>query len=492
MSRLPRVIWCIFDGLRRDMITPDIAPNLRAFIDGGTDFPSSRCVFPSATRVNTAAMACGATPGVTGLVANKFYDPRVFSDRLIHTGKHDDISGAQRAYDGRFITATSLGEVLAGQGLKLAVVSTASAGTTHLLNPRAAALGHVSLCLSDWRASTPADYAARLLERFGPVPPAGMPNAARITRQVDMLLDAVLPEVAPDVLMVWFSDPDSTYHHCGVGSPESVAAIRHADAQFSRILERRDRSPDAADCQMLVCSDHGHLTARERVLVKPLMRQAGIKAGSAFTDGNLLAGSTGYSGSLRAAAGGEAALAEAARWLMDQHWCGPVFTQDGDGIAGGVPGTLDAALLSLRHARAPQLYYTMRADDSVNRWGSPGSCYFNSSDVPDGGSTHGGLHALEMSNLLAMGGSAFRESHASPWPASHTDFMPTILDLLGIAAPGTVTGRALTEALARSPVEPPPPQKRNHASESPGRRQYVQLRHVGTTTYIDHGWTEAA
>ena len=42
MKPLPRFIWCIFDGLRRDMITPDIAPRLRTFIDGGCDFPSSR------------------------------------------------------------------------------------------------------------------------------------------------------------------------------------------------------------------------------------------------------------------------------------------------------------------------------------------------------------------------------------------------------------------------------------------------------------------
>ncbi len=492
MSTLPRFIWCIFDGLRRDMITPQIAPNLRAFIDAGTDFPTSRCVFPSATRVNTAAMACGATPGVTGIVANKFFDPRVFSDKLIHTGLHDHVTEAERAYDGQFVSAPSLGDVLAGQGLKLAVVSTASAGTTHLLNPRAATLGHVSLCLTNWSASKPSDYAEALLARFGPMPPAGKPNAARITRQIDMLLEAVLPEIAPDVAIVWFSDPDSTYHHCGVGSPESVAAIHHADAQFARILERRHQAPDGDQCQIMVCSDHGHLTARERILVKPLMREAGIKAGSAFTGGNLLAGSTGYSGSLRADGAGQAALGDAARWLMEQPWCGPVFTQGGDGVAGGIPGTLDAALLSLTHERSPHVYYMMRADDAVNQWGMPGSCYFNSAEVPVGGSTHGGLHALEMSNLLALGGSSFRQAYASPWAASHTDLVPTMLRLLGIAPPASMTGRALSEAFARSPVEPPPPQTVVSTSESSGRRQHLQLRHVGATTYIDRGWADAA
>ena len=491
MNTLPRFIWCIFDGLRRDMITPETAPNLRAFIDEGADFPSSRCVFPSATRVNTAAMACGATPGVTGIVANKFFDPAVFSDKLIHTGLLDHVVEAERAYAGRYVSAPSLGDMLAAQGMKLAVVSTASAGTTHLLNPRAAALGHVSLCLSDWRASTPSDYATGLLERFGPIPPAGKPNAARITRQVDMLLDSVLPEIAPDVLIVWFSDPDSTYHHCGIGSPESVAAIRHADAQFGRILERRAGAGDGDTCQIMVCSDHGHLTARERVPVKPLMREAGLKAGVAFTDGNTLAGSTGYSGSLRVTAENQATLHDAARWLMEQPWCGPVFTQGGDGVLGGTPGTLDVSLLSVVHARTPQLYYMMRADDAPNQWGMPGSCYFNTAEVPVGGSTHGGLHRLEMSNLVALGGSAFRQRYASPWSASHTDFVPTILHLLGLKAPDTVTGRTLTESFASKSTEPPPMQTLLSTSESGGRRQHLQLQRVGATTYIDHGWAEA-
>jgi hypothetical protein len=492
MTPLPRFIWCIFDGLRRDMITTDIAPRLRAFIDAGSDFPSSRCVFPSVTRVNAAAMACGASPGVTGVVANMLFDPNVFSDKLMQTGLHDHMVRAEQAYDGRFVTAPSLGDILADHGLKVAVVSSGSAGATHLLNPRAAQLGHVRLSLSDWRASTPADYAADVLRRFGPIPPGATPNVARIQMQTDMVLDALLPEVAPDVLIVWFSDPDSTYHYCGIGSPESIAAIRNADAQFGRILDHRAQAADSADCQVIVCSDHGLITAREQIEVKQHMRDAGIRIGSSFSGDTIIAGNTGYCGALRMAASNEASLREMVNWLLEQPWCGPVFTPDGNGLLGGIDGTLDLALLALTHPRTPEVYYVMAANDTPDRWGRPGSCYFSGEAIPVGGATHGGLHPIEMNNLLAMGGPAFRQSYVSPWPASHTDIVPTLLAAFGIRAPDCMTGRALTEAYARSTIEPAPPQSVTCTSETRTRRQHLKLWHVGNTTYIDHGWTESA
>lgn len=490
MKPLPRFIWCIFDGLRRDMITPDIAPRLRAFIDAGSDFPSSRCVFPSVTRVNAAAMACGASPGVTGVVANALFDPNVFSDKLMQTGLHDHMVRAEQAYGGRFVTAPALGDILADHGMKVAVVSSGSAGATHLLNPRAAQLDHVRLSLSDWRTSTPLDYAAEILQRFGPIPPAATPNAARIQLQTDMVLDAVLPEIAPEVLIVWFSDPDSTYHYCGIGAPESVAAIRNADVQFGRLLDHRAQCADADDCQVIVCSDHGLITAREQIEVEQQMREAGIQIGASFAGNNLVAGNTGYCGALRMAVDSAPAMRELVHWLFEQSWCGPVFTPGGNGVLGGIAGTLDHALVSLTHARTPEVYYVLAADDTPDHWGRPGSCYFSGEKIPVGGATHGGLHPIEMNNLLAFGGTAYRQKYKSPWPASHTDIVPTMLQAFGIRAPASMTGRALTECYERSASEPPPPQTITCSSESRARRQHLKLSRVGSNTYIEGGWAQ--
>lgn len=486
---LPRFIWCVFDGLRRDMITPDVAPNLRAFIDGGVDFPSSRSVFPPVTRVNTAAMACGATPAMTGIIANKFFDPKVFGDKLLHTGLHDHVMAAERAYGGHYVATSALGDMLAAHGLKVAVVSTGSAGTTHLLNPRAAALGHVTLCLSDWRASTPTAYAQRILERFGPVPPNAKPNIERMTRQIDIALDAVLPEIEPDVLIVWFTDPDATYHRYGIGSPESIAAIHHADLQFGRLLAHRNDAQNRDDCRIVVCSDHGQITARERVDVKRDMHAAGFAIGPSLTAGNTFAGSTDYYGAISVANGDERELRRMAGWLIEQPWCGPVFTAGGDDVVGAIPGTFNRALLGIEHERTPEIYYTMIADNAPNAWGLPGTCYYDSSEIAPGGGTHGGLHPIEMNNLLALGGADLKHGYASPWPASHTDIVPTILHLLKIAAPAGVTGRVLAEALTDG-SEPPEPQPRVCEVEAHSRRQQLQLWRVGTSAYVDRGWVE--
>ena len=488
MPKLPRFVIVVFDALRRDMITTERMPHLRRFIDAGCDFPSSRCVFPSATRVNAAALACGAVPTSTGVVANQFFDARVFGDKLFHTGKHDDMQAAERAYDGQFVTAPTLGELLAAHGLTLAVVSSGSPGTTHLLNPRSERLGQVTVCLSDWRRSTPARYAERILERHGPIPASAKPNIEQIRRQMDIVLGSVLPDLSPDVLILWYSDPDTTYHACGIGSPESIAAIANVDEQFGRFVSFWQQHPERDRCAIAVCSDHAQVSAQRRVHVKQQMRADGLPIGTALGAQTEFAGSTGYYGAVRVAAGETKRIAMLADWLNQQPWCGNVFTPNGDGIRGSVPGTLDRALLMLEHPRAPELYYTMRADDAPNDWGLPGTCWFDSNEIAVGGGTHGGLHHIEMNNLLALQGDGVRRGYRSPWPASQTDLAPTILNALGIARPQTMTGRVLTEAFAS--IEPPAVETQECETESARCAQYVRLWRVGRTAYIDRGWVE--
>ena len=489
--RLPRFVIFVFDALRRDMISAAHMPSLRRFIDEGCDFPSSRCVFPSATRVNAAALACGAVPASTGVVANKLFDARVFADRLFHTGRHDDMQAAEHAYGGGFVTAPTLGELLAENGLNLAVVSSGSAGTTHLLNPRSAKLGQVTVCVSDWRRSSPASYAQKILQRHGPIPPAAKPNLERIRLQTDIMLESVLPEISPDVLICWFSDPDSTYHECGIGSPESLAAIANTDRQFGRFLELWRAHPDHDRCTIAVCSDHAQVSAQRRVRVKEQMRSDGLQVGAALSTETVFAGSTGYYGAVRVAGGDPRRIAALADWLNQQAWCGNVFTPNGDGVRGSVAGTLDRALLMLEHARTPEVYYTMRADEAPNAWGLPGTCWFDSSEIPDGGGTHGGLHRIEMNNLLALQGGRLRQGYRSPWPASQIDLAPTLLTELGIALPAEMTGRVLLEAYAQA-VEPPPVETRVCQADAARCAQFLRLWRVGRTAYIDQGWVEGA
>jgi phosphonoacetate hydrolase len=52
-----RVVLCVFDGLRPDMVTPELMPNLVRLAERGTWFREARSVFPSITRVATTSIA---------------------------------------------------------------------------------------------------------------------------------------------------------------------------------------------------------------------------------------------------------------------------------------------------------------------------------------------------------------------------------------------------------------------------------------------------
>jgi len=490
MESKPKFIIVVFDGLRRDMIAPDLAPTLTQFLMEGVDFSLSRSVYPSATRVNAAALSAGAAPYSTGVIANKFFNKAVFDDQVIHTGKFAHASAAEVAFDGRFLEAKTLGECIAEAGLKMAVVSSGSGGTSYLLHPHAARLGHLRLCLRDWKCSAPDDAAAEYLKQFGPIPETEFPNVPMIIKQTDILLDHVLPVVDPDLTVVWFSDPDSTYHPCGLGSPESREAIQNVDRQFARILDWRDKSPEVDRYQILVMSDHGQITARNKINMRDEIAKSGLSLANHFKDDADFAGTAGYCSVLRVKDGDKGRMADLAAWLQEQPWRGLIFTPDGDGVEGCIPGTFDRGLLQIEHQRTPEIYFTLQTDDKPNKWGLPGGCTFSSNSIPEGGGTHGGLHIKEMNNLLGAQGSLFRNRYISTWPASHTDFAPTILKLLGIETPVSMTGRCLSEALEERTEQPPETETFEYAIPSGQKRQNLRRWRVGSTHYIDQGWLE--
>ena len=62
MSRA-KFLFVLFDGLRRDMIRPDLMPNLHRFRGAWCDFPNSSSAFPSETRVQVSSFVTGAFCG---------------------------------------------------------------------------------------------------------------------------------------------------------------------------------------------------------------------------------------------------------------------------------------------------------------------------------------------------------------------------------------------------------------------------------------------
>ena len=72
------------------------------------------------------------------------------------------------------------------------------------------------------------------------------------------------------------------------------------------------------------------------------------------------------------------------------------------------------------------------------------------------------------------------------------DVMPTVLDILGIAIPGSVQGRVLREALVAYLDEPVAQASHETitAEGAAGHLAHLSLSRVGTTTYLDRGWVD--
>ena len=489
MSTHPLFLIVVFDGLRPDMATPELAPHLFRFMAEGVNFENARSVFPTSTRTNAVALATGATPRRNGIVQNKYFDPNIFHDRIFRPNEVSDIEAGMAAYGGKLLTTPSLGDIAAGAGYTMATFLTGSCGTARLIDPNAKKRGHINLGFVGWEASCPTDVARKLVETHGLIPKPVRPNIEPIRVQTDMVIDSIYPGQKPDITVVWFSDPDQTHHYHGVGSAKMAPAIRHVDAQFGRLLEWRRQSGLQDRLQVIALSDHGHVTARQKIDVNAEAAKAGLVIGEHFDDGADYAGYTSYSGSLKVRDRDPKRMAALVEWLSQQPWCGMIFTPGGDGIEGCIPGTLDHASVLMDHPRTPEVFYIMRNDDAVFGDGIVGSSFYNG-PYPAGGGTHGGLHEKELHIVMAAQGTLFKAGWESHLPAGIIDIAPTILHCLGLEQPNGSDGRVLTEALEDFDGELPDADSAHHTVERFGAVQHLKVTRVGTTTYLDAGWVE--
>jgi len=477
----PAVILVVFDGLRPDMITKELAPNLRRFANDGSRFPMSRSVFPTETRVNVASLVTGCRPAKHGIVANLFHAPDAVAGRPLNTGRAEDLEALDAATGGRLLGAASLGERLAASGRSLAVVSTGSSGSALLLHHRAEALGQFRWSTYGDAYCSPA--ARGLAERFGAPPQGGQANAARIDHAMTVFLAHVLPVVRPDVAIFWSTDPDATYHQYGIGSAEAAASIRGADAAFGRLLEWWHATGRETGTQIICLSDHGHITGREKLSMVDLFQGSGFKVGPAF-DADI---------DIVLAPGAPVGLSfhnparrdQVALWLHEQPWCGLIFSPGRNEIEGEAPGSFAFALAGTDHARTAQLSFTFADDDEFDANGIPGGGFFDKK-LPLLAGIHGGLHPRELSNVMIAGGDAFREYYASPFACGIVDVLPTLLHLLDLPG-GWTEGRVLIEAMGRGET----PGEIRRLSHTASHRRFGRRldRHLtGPFPYLDGGY----
>jgi Type I phosphodiesterase / nucleotide pyrophosphatase len=475
-----------FDGLRPEMVTEALMPNLYRHATEGVIFKNHRCVFPAETYVNLLSLVTGSVPSRHGLIANYYLDSKVDSRERFEGSSVERIEKAQRAYGGKLFDALSLGEILGRAGRRMAVISTNTPGSVRLKHHQVLDHAHLSLSCHTPETSYPRQEVEAIVERLGSPSQKVFPDTEGLTYATDVFIEHLCSRELPDLTILWYGEPDNSYHVFGIGATESLEALRHADAEFGRILNWWRSSAQHDSLQIIAISDHAHITQKTRVDMRDQLQHAGFKVADHLADGADLALIPGYSGGIwvrDSVADRTRAVGQA---LMDLDCCGMVFSVGRNDIEGIVPGSFSRRLVMADHPRSPDIYYILRTDDEKDDKGFIGNCYFDTS-LPVGGGIHGGLHHKELNPLCVATGSLFGEGVVVDTHSGIVDIAPTILRGLGITPPESMQGRVLEEAFAdrRHPAQEAVPE-----SFETGTRHYEQVlrrTRIGESCYLDGG-----
>jgi arylsulfatase A-like enzyme len=496
----------VLDGLRPDSITPEDTPNLWRLRREGVDFINSHAVFPTVTRVNATAISTGVYPGRNGMLGNSIYIPAVDPNGAFPNSEHANLLRLDEVTGGNMLLAKSLAEILAERGKRLAVVSSGSTGGALLLNPRAPKGGGV-LINGYWepgaRVAFPAAVSDAVLRRFGAAPPQGSadePNDSAVAWTQRVLRDYVLPELKPDVIINWLTEPDHIQHARGVGSPPARASIRADDAEVGLLLQRLDALGLAVTTNIIVISDHGFSHSAFAVNLTAELIKAGLKAGPNSDD--VVIASNGQSVSLHVKDRDRAQIRRLTQFLQRQDWAGVLFTAGGQGapsIEGGEPGTFALELIHLAGGeRSPDLVVTFPWSSEPNPYGVPGSDTIESARasglLTGARANHGSMSPWTVRNTAIAWGVDFKRSVTVRTPVSNVDMAPTLLGLMGFDGDPALPrfdGRVVSEAFADGPdPEQVPTRTITHvtATADGAYRAAIQVTEVASQRYIDKSW----
>ncbi|MGH7306299.1 MAG: alkaline phosphatase family protein [Candidatus Rokuibacteriota bacterium] len=488
------VIVFVVDGLRPDAITAEDTPTLFRLRAEGVDFTNSHSVFPTVTRVNAAAIGTGMHPSSTGILGNQMYAAAVDPRRALDTGNHRKLLELDQASGGRLVLTETLGTRLHVRGLSLASVSSGSTGSALLTNPRAPrGIGVlVNGAFEPGKlVAWPAGVNAAILAKFGPAPARGaFPRYDEVVTWTQQVLrEYVLPDLAPDVVINWLTEPDHSQHHLGVGSPSSLEALAHDDREIARVLATLDDLGLTPTADVLVVSDHGFTTNTSGVDVAGALIEAGLKAAADSAD--VVLASSGQAVAVHVEGRDRARVAAIARFVQSREWGGVVFTAGRGDAAGAVEGTFSLELIHVANAeRGPDLLFTFPWTSRPNAFGVPGT---DLASISGGAklypSDHGGMSPWNVRNTFLAWGAGFKKRTTVRTPVGNVDVTPTILALLGLPEAGALDGRVLAEALENGPdPEQIAADTRVHTAAAGTYGAAIQVSDIDGRRYVDKSW----
>jgi predicted AlkP superfamily pyrophosphatase or phosphodiesterase len=427
----------VVDGLRPDYVTADLMPRLSQLGQRGIVFNAHHAVFPTVTRVNASSFVTGAYPEAHGLLGNTVYIPKADATKGLDTGVRENLERLEGA-DAPLLTAPTLAEILRPVGKRLLVVSSGSSGSALLLSHTR---GDSVTVHTEF--TRPGDLAPRAAAALGPVPAKAMPNDAQNQYAIDAYLKIGLNDLRPAVTIMWLNDPDGTAHAKGIGAEMSRQSLRLVDAGIGRIEDTLRAKGLLDRTNIIVTSDHGFSTHTATLeldqFVAPFAR--------ILEDGSkdiVVAEGAVYMRSGHDPTRVAAIVAA----LQRRPEVGAIFTRPapGRGAEGVVPGTLSFDVARWNHARSGEILVSANWTSDVNNAGYRGTT------TQGGVAGHGTSSPFDIHNTLIAAGPDFRERATSEVPTGNVDIAPTLLRVMGVPVPATMTGRVIEEGLRTGPL----------------------------------------
>jgi len=443
----------VVDGLRPDYITRDVMPRLFRLRERGVNFTAHHSVFPTVTRVNVSSIVTGSYPETHGLLGNTIYIPSVNQTKGLDTGERENLEAVERA-EGKLLTAPTLGEILQANGRKLIGISSGSTGSAFLLNHT---VSGGAVLHTDY--TRPQELAPKVLSILGPPPAHETPNDPQNQRAIDAYLKLCADDLHPDVAILWLNDPDGTAHANGIGAPLTKKSLTLVDAGIGRLEDGLQARGLLDSTNIIVASDHGFSTETGELNLAKL-----VPAGTVVAEG-----------AVYLKGGDRARLAEIVRALQQRPEVGAIFTKS------GLDGTLPYDVARWNHPRAGDILVSANWTAKANDAG------FKGTSTQEGVAGHGTSSPYDIHNTLLAAGPDFRERTTTSLPTSNVDLAPTILRLLGIPPPSSMTGRVIEEGLRSGPAPRAKTETRQTVRSADGK--YTLTAHisiVGDSRYLDY------
>jgi arylsulfatase A-like enzyme len=485
------VVVVVWDGLRPDFISPAHTPTLVRLAQDGVMFANHHAVYPSSTEVNGTAIATGAYPQNSGIVANREYRPTIDPLKPVDSQSSDVIRKGDEISHGHYLMRPTLAETLQTAGFQTLIAGTKAMVQLHDRRERADD-DRSGVTVYDGKV-LPASLKSPLEAALGNYPDAEnvrspLPNEPRDDWTTRALIGPLWSNGVPAFSLLWLSEPDFSQHPSAPGSKKSLAALAACDRQLAAVLAELDRRKLRDRTDVLVVSDHGFSTVERGVDVCAELQKAGFPAQRSFThapaSGQILVNGLGGTTAFYIIGHDPATARRLVAFLQQQDYAGVVLSREKS------PGTFALAEVNLDSPAAPDVVLSLRWFPRRSALDAPGLLTVDGGQKIAGGA-HGSLSRFDLHNFLVVAGPDFKKGFVNEWPTGSTDLTPTILWLLGVKPTEPLDGRVLSEALTiPAPAVGKPSTRRLEAAATNGAvvwRQYLQTSRVNGTVYLDEG-----